>query len=357
MDAHRSPAESTTSQSAQLERIAVAAVRLGALGPRLAELACEMTAQARDQAVRAQHVAESMHALTEQLEQATGQLRGSSAQVESALAIVSRIADHTKILAINASIEASRAGVHGRAFGIVVEEVQRLADNTGQTTGEIEARVQDMHASIARVAAMTGADADTLARSAAGAKTSTVGSANLQIRAIADSASRQITSVELLNRMGGDVKSGTDALLLALGTFRFVAHRRAEREVAALVGDLVAADLDRRRLEVSLIRWIERHPHFELVYLTDARGRQIVDNIVCDGRRARQDHGGHGRDWSNRPWYRHAVNAADVCATDIYRSSATGDFCFTVSAAVRGPRSEVRAVVAADVNFQQILAR
>jgi hypothetical protein len=362
LEAHGSTPESTASHSTELERIAVAAVRLGSLGPRLAALADDMAVQARDQARRVEAVAGRMEQLTIALDEAIGQLRGSSAQVESALGTVARIADHTRILAINASIEASRAGVHGRPFGIVVEEVQRLADRTGQTTSEIEARVKDMHASIARVAAMTGHADEPLARgftpaTDASKTTASVSGANQQIRNIADSVGRQMNSVEALSTMGTVVKAGTEALLLAIGTFRFAAHARAEKELGALLADIPGGSLDRARLETSMRRWIERHPHFELAYITDARGRQIVDNIVCEGGCVRHDANGYGRDWSARPWFRHAAGTGGIVSTDIYRSSATGDFCFTISVALRQSSGAIRAVVGADVNFQQLLSR
>jgi len=106
-------------------------VRLGSLGPRLARLAEDVDVQAKQQAARAQSIAENMQALTTHLDEATRELRRSSVDVERALGTVTRIAQHTRILAINASIEASRAGEHGRTFAIVVEEVQRLADGGG----------------------------------------------------------------------------------------------------------------------------------------------------------------------------------------------------------------------------------
>ena len=66
---------------------------------------------------------------------------------------------------------------------------------------------------------------------------------------------------------------------------------------------------------------------------------------------------GYGRDWSRRSWFEEAVrlNGA-VHVSDIYRSSATSDFCFTVSVAVRNGAGTIMAVLAADVNFQTLVA-
>lgn len=307
-----------------------------------------MAAQAREQASRAQTIALNMEHLTAHLNAATQQLRRSSEEVEAALDTVARIAQQTRMLAINASIEAARAGEHGRPFGVVVEEVQRLADRTGDTTETIEERMQDMRASITRVSSMT-AEQD-----GAGGELPTVARASAAMDAMAASAGQQLASADSLNALGSDVRGVAESLLLAVGTFRFHAHTQAERETLELIQELVAVGLSRRPIERAMERWIERHPHFELVYVTDPAGTQITDNIACAERRARHD-AGFGRDWSSRPWYRAAVASDTLCSSDLYRSSATGDFCFTISAALRDGAGVTQAVVAADVNFQQLI--
>ncbi len=343
-------------RDAALVQIATAAIQLGALGPNLARMAQDMAGQSSDQARLAKTVADNMRELTSHLEDATEQMRGASADVEAALTTVSRIAQHTKIIAINATIEAARAGAHGVAFGVVVEEVQRLAERTSTTTAEIEARVRELHTSIARVTAMT---TDTTDRHDGEhtAVQSSVAHANSRMQDVANAAGRQLATIGTLKDMSGSVKGVTDVLVMAVGTFRFAAHDRAARELDALVRDLGADSLDRRRIEPLMSRWIERHPHFELVYLTGPGGRQIVDNIRCTDGRARHDADGLNRDWSNRPWYREAMAHDRAHSTNVYRSAATGDFCFTIAAALRDAGGQVRGVLAADVNFQQLLAR
>lgn len=354
------PVDTTSdSQPESLTRIATAAVRLGTLGPSLAALAADMASQSKEQARLASTVAENMQQLTVHLDAATAEMREASAAVEAALATVARIAQHTKIIAINASIEAAHAGVHGVAFGVVVEEVQRLADKTGQTTTEIETRVRGLHDSIARVSGMTGGDdsAVAMADRTAAQRTASVAQANAQMQGIADGAVRQLAFVDRLADVGNQVRQVAEALLVSVGTFRFAAHEQAERELGRLLAEVATQPIERRWLESAMARWIERHPHFELVYFTDPKGRQIVDNLQSVDGRVRQDGNGFGRDWSARPWYLEAVAARGSVSTDLYRSSATGDFCFTISAAVRDSTGQVRGVLGADVNFQQLLAR
>jgi hypothetical protein len=307
-----------------------------------------MAAQARDQASRAQAVADTMESLTAQLEEATRSLKGSAGQVERALVTVTRIAEQTKILAINASIEAARAGQHGRAFGVVVDEVQQLAAGTGTTTLEIERRMQEMQSSIARVSAMTG--------SAGTNASSTVAHANTAVHGIAASAGEQLAGADALKVMGTEIKRSTDALLLGVGQFRFAVHERAERELKELLVTLPILRSGKDAVERALERWLAAHEHFELVYVTDERGGQLTDNIASREGRLRHE-AGFGKQWSDRPWFRDAVANTAPVSTDLYLSSATGELCFTVAASLRERDGSLHGVVGADVSFQRILDR
>ena len=157
-------------QSAEAEQVATAINQMATTVNEVASFAARAAAAAKsaDEQVETGtrivgETAISIHNLAKVLESATetvNQVSAQSGDIEKILQVITAIAEQTNLLALNAAIEAARAGEQGRGFAVVADEVRALAARTQDSTKDIQARIERLQSGVDKAvqAMQTGSD-------------------------------------------------------------------------------------------------------------------------------------------------------------------------------------------------------
>ena len=105
---------------------------------------------------KAVHSIEQVHQMSLELKDDMAQLNEHAQNITRIMGVISDIADQTNLLALNAAIEAARAGEAGRGFAVVADEVRKLAEKTMASTQDVGNAIKSIQESTAK--SMTGVD-------------------------------------------------------------------------------------------------------------------------------------------------------------------------------------------------------
>ena len=223
-------------------------------------------------------------------------LSASVAEIGEVAGLISSLAARTNLLALNASIEAARAGDAGRGFAVVAGEVKALALETARSTGRIGARLgtidTDMRQALATIDSITEAvsDLDTVS----GAVTASIAQQSEATADIATSVGDTTKAVWRVAARMGAVVENADWALTASGNLAAIAHTLRD-DGAGLAGEIV------RLLRSRLPELDRRSPRFTVrlpARLDWAGGSAegLVVNISAGGARLQSDAARHAKE-------------------------------------------------------------
>jgi methyl-accepting chemotaxis protein len=229
-------AHAVTGAAAKTDAVSVAAEQVSSSVQSVSGAAEEFSTTIRQIAVSASGAAQvAAQAVTaaRAAQDSVGELDASSSEIGTVVKTITAIAEQTNLLALNATIEAARAGEAGKGFAVVASEVKDLAQETARATGDIARRVETIQADTQR------------AIGAISAITDVIGQINAHQTAIATSVEEQSATTAQMTRSIGEVASGTDGIAEEIGTVAAtvrttLAHTEESLETARELADMGA---------------------------------------------------------------------------------------------------------------------
>lgn len=307
-----------------------------------------------------------------------------SREIYRVLDLITEIAQETHILALNAAIEASAAGEHGDRFGVVAEEVRRLAERSRESVDSVRSLLDGFSSSIRSVVIATEEGSKSaervleLSRSTQGAieqlrsalaETSTAAQHISQATDEQRTASNQVVLTlreisELIQRTADGFRQFTESaerlsdlalsIQLLTQSFRTDSIHSLKHQALGWSARLQDSTASVEVVEGVLAEIVRAFPYIELAYLVDNAGTMVAYEINSDFVAEHRARGvvAVGQVFADRPWFQAVSRDQRTSVTPPYVSLLTDDRCFSIASAVRDRSGVMIGVLGVDVNVR-----
>jgi methyl-accepting chemotaxis protein len=211
----------------------------------------QVTAQARTANEMSKTTLGQVKSGSEALHRSIGAIGDRAQEIRKILRLIEEIADQTNLLALNAAIEAARAGEAGRGFAVVADEVKRLAERSAQSTRDISAIIEGVQKDVGFAVTLT--DEVLVGMMASIDKTSTIIAASAQATESQSEAARQ--TLKVAENMSGLAQQIAMAARENAGSAAEIVT--ASRRMSALTGSMLDATMEQKRGGETVVKSTE----------------------------------------------------------------------------------------------------
>ncbi len=305
--------------------------------------------------------------------------------IGSIIEFINDISDESNLLSLNARIEASRSAAQGKGFVVIAEEMGQLARQTKDATIDINSKLsilqQKVNDTVAAVDLVAN-NVDTgetvinssntslaevyekfsiFSENIRKINTSTtnqnqdVKSVTNEIISIEASLKSQSAESKTLFKIAKNINEICDQIIVDTGIFHLSNHKKAQSLAEKLSALPEIQSNDRDKQEKIMKKAIQENPFIELVYLTNEKGIQTTGNIYSQKAYKEGNSKGINENWSHKDWFSVPKSNGKPYISKVYRSSATENFCFTVSVPIYDISKDFKGILGIDVNVADLL--